>query len=357
MPCATSLLTRFSKKNRGLWISSLFFFKKKSTKEGINMQYSMVATWRMAYEGMCLAKQELESGKPLDEAVINAICAVEDNPLFNSVGNGGLPNVQGQVELDAAFMDGSTLAFGGVMALKNVKNPIKVAKLLSSYARNSLLCGDGAQQFAQEHGFAFANHLSPMSKSKWQQALSEQLEATRMEAYDESSHDTVCVLGYDGSSKRLIAATSTSGLFLKSAGRVGDSAIIGSGFYACPQGAAAATGVGEDIMKGLVSMRIVQLLADGTLVQQACQQVVLEHTAYLKKIQGNCGSISVIALDHHGNLGAATNKPEFPFVAFNQHQLPTVLLCTNTKGTIHISPAPISWEANYQTLLAKGSGT
>jgi isoaspartyl peptidase/L-asparaginase-like protein (Ntn-hydrolase superfamily) len=105
----------------------------------------MIATWRMALEGVTEAAAALASGADTASAVVNAVAAVEDFPLYKSVGYGGLPTENGEVELDAAFMHGDTLAFGAVGNLVDIANPVKVAHALSRQRYNSLLVGQGAR--------------------------------------------------------------------------------------------------------------------------------------------------------------------------------------------------------------------
>lgn len=76
--------------------------------------WGIIATWRMALEGVTESASALAAGKPVAAAVVDAVAAVEDFPLYKSVGYGGLPTENGEVELDAAYMDGDTLAFGAV---------------------------------------------------------------------------------------------------------------------------------------------------------------------------------------------------------------------------------------------------
>lgn len=103
--------------------------------------WGMIATWRMALEGVTEAAAALASGADTASAVVNAVAAVEDFPLYKSVGYGGLPTENGEVELDAAFMHGDTLAFGAVGNLVDIANPVKVAHALSRQRYNSLLVG------------------------------------------------------------------------------------------------------------------------------------------------------------------------------------------------------------------------
>ena len=114
----------------------------------------------------------------------------------------------------------------------------------------------------------------------------------------------------------MVAGTSTSGLFLKKPGRVGDSPIIGSGFYCDARcGAAAATGLGEDIMRGCLSYEIVSRMRDGADPKSACEGALQALSRRKAELGEDAGSISVIALSPEGTFGAATTLPVFPFAA------------------------------------------
>ena len=93
--------------------------------------WGMIATWRMALEGVTQASETLKAGASATQSVVSAVAEVEDFPFYKSVGYGGLPTENGEVELDAAFMDGDTLAFGAVGNLVDIANPVKVAQALS----------------------------------------------------------------------------------------------------------------------------------------------------------------------------------------------------------------------------------
>ena len=234
----------------------------------------MISTWKMSLLGMKRAAPLLKRNVPVHEAILMAVKTVEDDPAISSVGYGGLPNLNGEVELDAAYMNGDTLGFGGVMSVKNIKNPIEVAFDLSHYQRNCLLSDIGATRYAQSKGFAFQNMFSPESKKRYDQT-DKMRDSEMLEAYKE--HDTVCVIGMDHR-RSMACGVSTSGLFLKMPGRVGDSPIIGSGLYADSEvGCAAATGVGEDIMKGCLSFSIVEKMRNGMDPQTACETALQQH--------------------------------------------------------------------------------
>ena len=112
--------------------------------------------------------------------------------------------------------------------------------------------------------------------NRWKHEIKNNFDLDNLEAYD--GHDTVCMIGLD-SNKNMAVGVSTSGLFLKKAGRVGDSSVIGSGFY-CDSlvGGAAATGVGEDIMKGCLSISIINRMKLKQDIQSSCEDAIKEHT-------------------------------------------------------------------------------
>ncbi len=263
----------------------------------------------MCYGGLREAHGLLKNGAPAGDAVVRTITSVEDEPAFCSVGFGGLPDREGRVMTDAAFMDGATLRMGGIMSAEGIKNPILAARLLCGRETNCLLAGRGAERFALQNGLAMRDMLTPSARERWLDAVSEKRE--KLTAY--TGHDTVCVLALDRDG-HMAAGTSTSGLFMKDPGRVGDSPVIGSGFYCDDRfGAAAATGLGEDIMRGCLSYEIVSLMKRGASPADACREAVDALSRRKVELGEDAGSISVIALAPDGRFGAATTLSLFPF--------------------------------------------
>ena len=115
--------------------------------------WGIIATWRMALEGIEKASEILKKSGDAGDAIEIAIREVEDFPYYKSVGYGGLPNEDMEVELDAAFMDGDTLDIGAVAAIKDFANPISIARRLSKEKVNNLLVGSGAEKYAHKEGF------------------------------------------------------------------------------------------------------------------------------------------------------------------------------------------------------------
>lgn len=310
------------------------------------MKHGMIATWKMAYDGVLKGSKLLRSGFKAADAVACAIEEVENNPAYRSVGYGGLPNLLGEVELDAAYMDGDSLRFGAVMAVKHLKNPIKLAVHLSELERNNVLAGIGAENYATVCGHESTNLLTDASRQKWRERIESGYDAETTKAYD--GHDTVCVIGLD-SQGTMGSGVSTSGLFMKHPGRVGDSPIIGSGFYCDSQtGAASATGMGEDIMKGCLSFQIVSLLKQGMGCQKACEQSLFDHLKTLRARGIEPGSMSVIAMDKDGNFGGATTLSEFPFVVSLEGMKPTIFVA-RYDGSVHVvEKATKEWIETYK---------
>lgn len=310
------------------------------------MKYSMIGTWKMAFDGIKLGENILKNNGNIKDAIDKAISLTEDNPSFNSVGFGSLPNIEGELEFDAAFMDGNDLSFGAICSVKNIKNPIKVAIALSKFKRNCYLSSIGAEKFAHINKFEFKNMLNDDCINRWKHEIKNNFDLDNLEAYD--GHDTVCMIGLD-SNKNMAVGVSTSGLFLKKAGRVGDSSVIGSGFY-CDSlvGGAAATGVGEDIMKGCLSISIINRMKLKQDIQSSCENAIKEHTERFNLSKYKAGSMSVIALDKNGNFGVATNRDEFPFVVTNEFSQTKILICKNNNSKMEIFEADEKWISNYK---------
>lgn len=286
--------------------------------------HGIIATWRMALEGIEKADAMLKEGKNAADAIEAAIREVEDYPYYKSVGYGGLPNQDGVLQMDAGYMDGDSLSVGAVCAIEDFANPVSIARKLSQGTVNNILAGQGAAQFGTEYGFEQKKMLTDRAKRIYERKKAELAQNDQLRPYD--GHDTVGMVCVDDES-HVVAATSTSGLFMKRNGRIGDSPFVGSGFYADSQvGGATATGLGEDIMKGCISYEIVRRMKEGMPVQQACETAVNQLDETLKERRGQAGDISVVAMDCNGNWGCATNIEGFSFVAATQHSEPVVYL-------------------------------
>jgi N4-(beta-N-acetylglucosaminyl)-L-asparaginase len=282
--------------------------------------YIVIATWPFGQTSVQAAAKLLAEGRPALDAAIAGAQAVEDDPLVNSVGYGGLPNAVGVVQLDACVMDGRTLSCGAVAGLENVRHAAALARRVMEQTPHFLLVGAGAQAFALQQGFPFENLNTPESLAEWVARRSHPNrgnvppEQRRPEAALDApfSHDTVTVLCRDADGS-LAGACSTSGLAHKLPGRVGDSPIIGAGLYVDnTAGAAGGTGVGEEIVRIGGSLLIVEALRSGHSAQEACERAVRKVNTTAQRRGVAPARVAFIAIDRAGACGAACT-PETDF--------------------------------------------
>jgi isoaspartyl peptidase/L-asparaginase-like protein (Ntn-hydrolase superfamily) len=284
----------------------------------------IAATWCMALDGVRKAAEMLKNGAEGADALEALITDVENNPGFTSVGYGGLPDRDGNVRLDAGFMDGTSLNTGAVMSISGFASPFRIARSLSRNELNNVLAGSGAEAYAAEHGFEQKDMRTELSLSRWTQAVQQTHQAYR-------GHDTVGALVLDMSGN-IYAGTSTSGLFMKDPGRVGDSPLCGSGYYADSEtGAAAATGLGEEIIKGSLSFLAVFYMSHGYSAMEAAQKAVDELDEKLKRRNGKAEAMSLITLAKDGSWGVGTNV-DFPFAFVSDTQELTLFLAAKKDG-------------------------
>jgi L-asparaginase / beta-aspartyl-peptidase len=238
----------------------------------------------------------LERGGSSLDAVSAAVRMMEDDPQFNA-GRGAVLNQDGDAELDAAIMDGHGPRAGAVAAVRHVKNPVELARLVMERSPHVLLVGDGAEEFALEQGVI----LEPRGYFRTRARISELEEAQRAAdargATGIPGSGTVGAVALDRAGN-LAAATSTGGLTNKHRGRVGDTPIIGAGTYADNAACAVSgTGEGEYFIRQVVAYDICALVAYQHLtLAQAVTEVIHE------KLRATGGEGGVIALDPAGNI-------------------------------------------------------
>lgn len=240
----------------------------------------------------------LANGGTSMDAVVQAIVIMEDSPLFNA-GKGAVFTHDGLVELDASVMDGKTLKAGAVAAVRDIKNPVRVARAVMEKSEHVLLNGTGASQFAKDHGFLPVDN-SYFYTEKRRKQLDELLKQER-EAGVNDKHGTVGCVALDKYGN-IAAGTSTGGMTNKRYGRIGDSPIIGAGTYANNQtGGFSCTGHGEYYIRLGFSRDISAMIEyKGLSIQQACRTEV----GKLTQLGGTGG---VIGLDRKGNIAMEFN--------------------------------------------------
>ncbi len=239
----------------------------------------------------------LRAGASALDAVEAAVRVVESNEADHHVGVGGLPNLLGEVELDASIMDGATRQAGAVAAVTGFPHPISIARAVCDrLPQHLLLVGAGAERFADEVGIERGPTLTDEALRIWRDGLSASgIEAAEAKsgpgesAYRRQALEriasmsppagpmgTVNVLALDASGS-LAAGVSTSGYPWKYPGRVSDSAIIGAGNYCDNRvGAAACTGRGELAIRGTTARSVLRALAAGADPAQACAVALAE---------------------------------------------------------------------------------
>jgi len=262
-------------------------------------------------------------GDPLD-AVIAGVNIVEDDPEDTSVGYGGLPNEDGVVELDASVMYGPTHTAGAVAALRNIKNPSQVARLVMERTDHVLLVGEGALRFAKAHGFPEENLLTEKARKiwlRWKEEISGEdywYPPKRDELPDDvrdalASYGTINCLALDAQG-RLAGVTTTSGRSFKLAGRVGDSPIIGAGLYVDNEiGAAGSTGRGEANLQTCASYGVVELMGRGLSPLDACLKQIERIADKTRRVPRLCDKngrpnfgLDFYAVNIKGEFAAAT---------------------------------------------------
>ncbi|MFM9107586.1 MAG: N(4)-(beta-N-acetylglucosaminyl)-L-asparaginase [Chloroflexota bacterium] len=268
----------------------------------------------------------LRGGGSALDAVVAAIALVEANPDDPSVGFGGLPNLLGDVELDASIMDGRTLAAGSVGALHGHQDAIALARMVMDELPHVLIVGAGADRFAREMGLAASDLLTPESAAVWRSRLAEAPEQqdaymdrvrelvaglTRDPEMPDDVHGTVNVIARDRRGN-IACGVSTSGWAWKYPGRLGDSPIIGAGNYADNRyGAAACTGRGEMAQRLCTAHTVVTAMRFGSTLDDAlllaAQDLIALEDAYW-------GEVNIVAMDRDGNPGAVTTTEGKTFI-------------------------------------------
>jgi beta-aspartyl-peptidase (threonine type) len=273
-----------------------------------------------------------DRGRALD-AVEIAVRAVEDNPEDHTVGYGGLPNLIGQIELDALIMDGRTLAAGAVAALKGFRHPVSVARRVMEELPHVMLAGEGAAHFARELGFQAEELLTDEALRIWRERLEAEGHSPEVHRYytqmkgwarrfatdpeqaerewGTSVTGTVVVLARDAHGDLAVAA-STSGWAWKYPGRVGDTPVVGAGGYADNRyGAAACTGRGEMAVRAVTARSLVLYLKMGLTLGDAAREAVLD----LYTLDDPYASaLNIVAIDAQGNHVGFSNRPERRYI-------------------------------------------
>jgi N4-(beta-N-acetylglucosaminyl)-L-asparaginase len=286
---------------------------------GVDDPVAVVSTWDFGKAANAAALARFKARGSALDAVEAGARVPEADPANHSVGYGGYPDRDGHVTLDAIIMDDRG-GVGAVAGLEDVVHAVSVARLVMEKTPHTLLVGEGATRFALDQGMKRTKLLTLEAETAWREWLKtaryrpvanieNQLPGPPGSSFN---HDTIGILarGLDGS---MAAACTTSGMAFKMRGRVGDSPQAGSGLFIEKNvGAAASTGVGEEVTRIAGTARVVASMRAGLSPQAACEEAV-KHIAALRGDAIKGLQVGFLALGHDGRVGAYALLPGFTY--------------------------------------------
>lgn len=239
-------------------------------------------------------EQALEAGHAQQsalDAVVAAVRVLEDSPLFNA-GRGSCFNADGEIEMDAAVMDGAGLRAGAVAAVRRIRNPVLAARAVMEHSRHVLLAAEGAERFSNK------NKIPLAPKSYFH--TPERLAALKRNL--QGHHGTVGAVALDGDGN-LAAATSTGGYTGKLPGRIGDSPLVGAGTYADNRACAVSgTGLGEAFIRAMVAYDVAARMR---YRRDTLRKAAAATLANVARLGGDGG---LVAVDRRGNVAMPFNS-------------------------------------------------
>lgn len=263
----------------------------------------------------------LKNGGSAVDSVVEAVAVMEDKGAFNA-GYGSSLTIEKKVEMEASIMDGRTLEAGATALLHDIRNPIRLARIVMEKTDHVFVVGDGAEKLAELYHFERRNPVTEL-RLRYYEAQKKQLLARKSELpklYDLVKHhpelfslDTVGAVAIDKDGN-VAAATSTGGFPLKLPGRIGDSPLIGCGTYADNlSGACSATGVGEIAIRLVLAKTVCNYMESGKSAEEAVENAI---KLVNKRISTSYNSMGLIVVDSQGRFGAAHNSPNMCWAYF-----------------------------------------
>ncbi|MFN3756450.1 MAG: isoaspartyl peptidase/L-asparaginase family protein [Flavobacterium sp.] len=244
----------------------------------------------------------LEQGGTALDAVEMAVRSLEDNPHFNA-GRGSELNNKGEVEMDASIMEGKTNGAGAVSIVRNVKNPISLARYIMEHTSHVFLSGEGALEITKDKNIQLEPDTYFFTQRQLEALNATQINESHTSLKSKRTHGTVGAVALDMDGN-LAAATSTGGTSNCLRGRIGDSCIIGAGCYANNDSCAVSgTGDGELLITNVIAHSIAFYMElNKCSLQHACDYIIHVRN---KNVDGDIG---VIAVDAHGDFGICFNS-------------------------------------------------
>ena len=287
----------------------------------------VLSTWDHGLAANQKAWDVLQKNGSVLDAVVEGVAAVESDLSNRSVGQGGYPDRDGHVTLDACVQDHEGHA-GGVAFVEHFEHPIHIARAVMERTPHVLLVGEGAERWARENGFKERRIQVPEVQAAWKEWAKK---ADYKPMVNRENHDTIGQIALDAQG-RLAGSCTTSGLSYKIHGRVGDSPIIGAGLFVDGEvGAACATGTGELVIRIAGSHTVVELMRQGVAPGEACRQAVERILRRDPELSGH--QVGFLALRADGVFGAYSIYNGF-----------TYAVSTDEGHTVQESPYTRKWE-------------
>lgn len=298
-------------------------FADRSSKRIRDIKKSLEIAVSLGYDSLSKKNERLNPTAVL-EAVETAVVTMEDSGLFDAGIRGSYLTAKGEVEMDAAIMSGKDLSAGSVGMVKNIKNPVRVARLVMQYTDHVMLVSKGVTEFGRlldleikrerptSRSLAkyntYKKNLNKITQKEWPKN-SRLLSGSSLDYH----YGTVGAVAIDRAGNTA-SAVSTGGRWFKMRGRIGDSAIIGSGLYADNEsGAACATGIGEFIMRLCLAKEACNYMRKDNAITSGRKAVKMLSEKFGKNTGG------LIAVDKYGRFGVAMNTLSMPIAIFTNH--------------------------------------
>jgi beta-aspartyl-peptidase (threonine type) len=273
-------------------------------------QLGILGVKKAALTGFDILKKR---GAAID-SVMEAVAIMEEDGAFNA-GYGSSLNIDGQIEMEASIMEGKMLRAGAVGLLHDIKNPVRLARIVMEETDHVFVVGEGAEKLARLHELPRKNPMTERRLRYHEEQKKALLGgnpelpklAELVKKHPEMFRlETVGAVALDEEGN-VAAATSTGGFPLKLSGRIGDSPIIGCGIYADNgAGACSATGVGEIAMRLVLSKTVCDYMQDAKSAQSAVELAI---KLVNRRIPFGYNHMGLAAVDVHGRFGVAHNSP------------------------------------------------
>lgn len=293
------------------------------TQKPVIVVHGGAGAWRpersqAGLEGVKRAAQKgfeiMQRGGSSLDGVMEAVAVMEDNGAFNA-GYGSSLNIERKIEMEASIMDGKTLKAGAAGLLKDIRNPIRLARIVMEKTDHVFVVGEGAEKLARIFNLERRNPITELRLKYYEEQkkalLAESFELPKLsvlikEHPEMFELETVGAVALDKDGN-VAAATSTGGFPLKLPGRIGDSPLIGCGTYADNNsGACSATGIGEIAIRLVLAKTVCSYMENGKTAQEAVEMGI---KLVNKRMADTFNHMGLISVDIHGRIGAAHNSP------------------------------------------------